>query len=38
VRRRFNEAVLEAVYVKDRTVAREEFSDVFAPSSHAEFE
>ena len=31
VRRRFNQAVLEAVYVKDRKVARAEFSDVFAP-------
>jgi hypothetical protein len=31
VRRRFNQAVLEAVYVKDRGVARAEFSDVFAP-------
>ncbi len=31
VRRRFNEAVLEAVYVKDRKIARAEFSEVFAP-------
>jgi site-specific DNA recombinase len=31
VRRRFNEAVLEAVYVKDRRIARAEFSEVFAP-------
>jgi hypothetical protein len=31
VRRRFNQAVLEAVYVKDRAVARAEFSEVFAP-------
>jgi site-specific DNA recombinase len=31
VRRRFNQAVLEGVYVKDRKVARAEFSDVFAP-------
>jgi len=31
VRRRFNEAVLEAVYVKDRKIARVEFSEVFAP-------
>ena len=31
IRRRFNEAVLEAVYVKDRTIARAEFSEVFAP-------
>jgi site-specific DNA recombinase len=31
VRRRFNEAVLEAVYVKDRKIARSEFSKVFAP-------
>jgi len=31
VRRRFNQAVLEAVYVKDRKVARTEFSEVFAP-------
>jgi site-specific DNA recombinase len=31
VRRHFNQAVLEAVYVKDRKVARAEFSEVFAP-------
>src|SRR6266545_3203800 len=31
VRRRFNQAVLEAVYVKDRKIARAEFSEVFAP-------
>jgi site-specific DNA recombinase len=31
VRRRFNQAVLEAVYVKDRRTARAEFSEVFAP-------
>ena len=31
VRRRFNDAVLEGVYVKDRKVARAEFSEVFAP-------
>ena len=31
VRRRFNEAVIEAVYVKDRKITRAEFSDVFAP-------
>jgi len=31
VHRRFNQAVLEAVYVKDRRIARAEFSDVFAP-------
>ena len=31
VRRRFNQAVLEAVYVKNRKVARAEFSEVFAP-------
>ena len=31
VRRRFNEAVLEALYVKDRKIARAEFSEVFAP-------
>jgi site-specific DNA recombinase len=31
IRRRFNEAVLEAVYVKDRKIARAEFSEVFAP-------
>ncbi len=30
IRRRFNEAVLEAVYVKDRKIARAEFSEVFA--------
>lgn len=31
VRRRFNEALLDAVYVKDRKIARAEFSAVFAP-------
>jgi len=31
VRRRFNQAVLEAIYVKERRVARAEFSEVFAP-------
>jgi hypothetical protein len=31
VRRRFNDAVLEAVYVKERAIARSEFSEVFAP-------
>ena len=31
VRQRFNQAVLEAVYVKDRRIARAEFSEVFAP-------
>jgi DNA invertase Pin-like site-specific DNA recombinase len=31
VRRRFNDAVLEAVYIKDRKIGRAEFSDVFAP-------
>jgi hypothetical protein len=31
VRRRFNQAVLEAVYLKDRKVARAELSEVFAP-------
>jgi hypothetical protein len=31
VRRRFNQAVLEAVYVKDRQVHRAEFSEVFGP-------
>jgi hypothetical protein len=31
VRRRFNEAVLEAAYVKDRMLTRAEFSEVFAP-------
>src|SRR6266511_1829041 len=31
VRRRFNDAVLEAVCIKDRRVGRAEFSDVFAP-------
>ena len=30
VRQRFNEAVLEAVYVKDRKISRTEFSEVFA--------
>jgi site-specific DNA recombinase len=31
VRRRFNDAALEAVYVKDRQIARAEFSEVFKP-------
>ena len=31
VRRRFNDAVLEAVYMKDRRIGRAEISDVFAP-------
>lgn len=31
VRRRFNGAVLEAVYIKDRQIGRAEFSEVFAP-------
>jgi site-specific DNA recombinase len=31
VRRRFNDAVLEAVYIKDRRIRRAEFSEVFAP-------
>jgi site-specific DNA recombinase len=31
VRRRFNQAVLETVYVKDRGIGRAEFSEVFAP-------
>jgi site-specific DNA recombinase len=31
VRRRFNDAVLEAVYIKDREIGRAEFSEVFAP-------
>src|SRR6266511_2572488 len=31
VRRRFNQAVLEAVYVQDRKIARAEFSEAFAP-------
>jgi hypothetical protein len=31
VRRRFNDAMLEAVYIKDRRIGRAEFSDVFAP-------
>jgi hypothetical protein len=30
VRRRFNDAVLQAVYIKDRKIGRAEFSDVFA--------
>jgi hypothetical protein len=29
--RRFNDAVLEAVYIKDRRIGRTEFSEVFAP-------
>ena len=31
VRRRFNDAVLRAVYIKDRRIGRTEFSEVFAP-------
>jgi hypothetical protein len=31
VRRRFNHAVLETVYVEDREIAPAEFSGVFAP-------
>ena len=31
VRRRFNAAVLDAVYVEDRRISRAEFSEVFAP-------
>jgi len=31
VRRRFNDAVLEAVYIRDRKIGRAEFSEVFAP-------
>jgi site-specific DNA recombinase len=31
VRRRFNDAVLKAVYIKDRRIGRAEFSEVFAP-------
>ena len=31
VRRRFNDAVLEAVYIKDRKIDRANFSEVFAP-------
>jgi site-specific DNA recombinase len=31
VRRRFNAAVLEAVYIKDRRIGRAEFSEVFEP-------
>ena len=31
VRRRFNDAVLEGVYIKDRKIDRAEFSEVFAP-------
>jgi hypothetical protein len=35
VRRRFNQAVLKAVYVEDGKVKRAEYADVFAASSHA---
>jgi hypothetical protein len=28
---RFNDAVLQAVYIKDRRIGRTEFSEVFAP-------
>lgn len=31
VRRRFNEAVLEAVYVRDGAIARTEFTEIFEP-------
>jgi hypothetical protein len=31
VRRRFNDAVLETVYIKDRKIGRAVFSEVFAP-------
>jgi len=31
VRRRFNDAVLQVVYIKDRNIGRAEFSEVFAP-------
>jgi site-specific DNA recombinase len=31
VRRRFNNAVLDAVYIKDRRILRAEFSEIFAP-------
>ena len=31
VRRRFNDAVVEAVYIKDRRIDRADFSEVFAP-------
>jgi site-specific DNA recombinase len=31
VPRRINDAVLQAVYIKDRRIGRAEFSDVFAP-------
>jgi hypothetical protein len=31
VRRRFNDAVLEAVYIKERRIGRVEFSEVFTP-------
>jgi DNA invertase Pin-like site-specific DNA recombinase len=31
VRRRFNDAVLQAVYIKDRRIGRTEFSEVFTP-------
>jgi hypothetical protein len=31
VRRRFNDAVLDAVYIRDRQIGRTEFSAVFSP-------
>jgi hypothetical protein len=31
VRRRFNDAVLEAVYIRDRKIGHANFSEVFAP-------
>jgi len=33
VRRRFNDAVLKAVYIKDRRIARADFSEVFSRES-----
>jgi hypothetical protein len=31
LRRRFNDALLKAVYIKDRRIGRAEFSEVFEP-------
>jgi len=37
-RRRFNVAVLEAVYIRDRKIGRIEFADVFVPLLSPKFE
>ena len=37
VRRRFNDPVLEAVYIRDRKIGRPELCEVFAPVLSPEF-